>query len=136
MKHLQCSERTLTLKQWQYQYLKLSRTKTTRRFYITEQNICVSMLNLLALFPVRYFEEYKKKVKAKADDYIFAFDCKTLILHLNSEHAGTTIEIKVTPHQLRHAYATMLYKSGVDMLTVQYFWGHADINTTFSIYTH
>ncbi|MEG2610769.1 MAG: tyrosine-type recombinase/integrase [Oscillospiraceae bacterium] len=83
-----------------------------------------------------YFEEYKKKVKATADDYIFAFDCKTLILHLNSEHAGTTIEIKVTPHQLRHAYATMLYKSGVDMLTAQYLGGHADINTTLSIYTH
>ena len=41
-----------------------------------------------------------------------------------------------TPHQLRHTYATMLYDSGVDVLTAQYLLGHADLSTTMEIYTH
>lgn len=41
-----------------------------------------------------------------------------------------------TAHQLRHTFATMLYKSGVDMLTAREQLGHSDINTTLKIYTH
>lgn len=44
--------------------------------------------------------------------------------------------IEATPHQLRHAYATMLYDAGVDVKTAQKWLGHADIETTLEIYTH
>ena len=37
---------------------------------------------------------------------------------------------------LRHTYATMLYFSGVDVLTAQKLLGHADLSTTLKIYTH
>ena len=37
---------------------------------------------------------------------------------------------------LRHTYATMLYFSGVDLLTAQKLLGHADVTTTLKIYTH
>ncbi len=43
---------------------------------------------------------------------------------------------KITPHMLRHTYATMLYFSGVDLLTAQKLLGHADVTTTLKIYTH
>lgn len=43
---------------------------------------------------------------------------------------------KITPHMLRHTYATMLYFSGVDVLTAQKLLGHADLSTTLKIYTH
>ena len=41
-----------------------------------------------------------------------------------------------TPHQLRHTYASMLYKAGVDVLTAKDQLGHSDIKTTLNIYTH
>lgn len=44
--------------------------------------------------------------------------------------------IKATPHQLRHAYATILYDAGIDVKTAQTFLGHANIQTTLNIYTH
>lgn len=44
--------------------------------------------------------------------------------------------ITATPHQLRHAYATILFDAGIDIKTAQRFLGHADIKTTLDIYTH
>lgn len=40
-----------------------------------------------------------------------------------------------TWHQLRHTYATILYDSGVDVLSAQKFLGHSDIKVTLGIYT-
>lgn len=49
---------------------------------------------------------------------------------------GIPISIDFTAHCLRHTYATLLYKAGVDVLTAQYLLGHADVQTTLGIYTH
>ena len=42
----------------------------------------------------------------------------------------------LTPHYLRHNYASILYRSGVDVLSAQQYLGHADPTTTMRIYTH
>jgi len=42
----------------------------------------------------------------------------------------------LTPHVLRHGYATMLYDAGVDAFTAQKLLGHAHIETTLAVYTH
>lgn len=47
-----------------------------------------------------------------------------------------TIDFLVTPHILRHTYATNLVLAGVNIKKVQYLLGHAKVETTLNIYTH
>ena len=44
--------------------------------------------------------------------------------------------IEVTPYYLRHTCCTNWFEMGIDLKTVQYLMGHADIQTTANIYTH
>ncbi|WP_312611326.1 tyrosine-type recombinase/integrase [Oscillibacter sp.] len=74
-------------------------------------------------------------------DYLFSTDGGktplnngeiTLLYRAYQQASG----VAVTPHQIRHGYATALFEAGVDPKTAQVLLGHAQLSTTMDIYTH
>ena len=55
----------------------------------------------------------------------------------DQERGALPIVIRTfTPHELRHTFCTLLYRSGVDILTARDQMGHSSVQVTQEIYTH
>lgn len=78
---------------------------------------------------------FKDKREDVDDDRLFSITPRSIQRMIHQYAISVGIAKKVTPHVLRHAFATDLLQNGADLRSVQALLGHANIATT-QIYTH
>jgi integrase/recombinase XerD len=100
-------------------------------------------LGKIALIEIKKYlnDRDKLKINSKFSDILFLnrygrqLTRSMIFKVINDSSKNAEIDKKISPHTLRHSYATHLLKNGADLRTIQLILGHESITTT-EIYTH
>ena len=108
--------------------------KGNKERYVTYGEYCEDILKL-------YLSDGRKALNKENSDYLFLnqngghLTERGVRYILNQLIQKTSIHKKISPHMIRHSFATHLLNEGCDLLTVQKLLGHESIKAT-QIYTH
>ena len=107
-------------------YLSDSAKKWLKKYLATRDD------NFIPLF-LRY--SGKKMDEGDLEGESLRLTARSIQRMIKKYTARAGISVDVTPHTLRHTFATGLLKSGADLRSVQELLGHSSVTTT-QIYTH
>lgn len=108
--------------------------KGNKERYVTYGEYCEEALN-------DYLQDGYKRLNIEDSDYLFLNQHGGTLTErgvryiLNQLIKKTSIHKNISPHMIRHSFATHLLNEGCDLLTVQKLLGHESIKAT-QIYTH
>ena len=108
--------------------------KGNKERYVFFSNECVNYLNA-------YLEDSRPYLNRKNSEYLFLNNTGDKLTAAGIQYIvkkildSSGLSVKLTPHVLRHTFATHMLNEGANLMTVKELLGHSNISTT-GIYTH
>lgn len=112
----------------------LIKGKGNKERYVLYGSICSNLLN-------EYITSSRNELIKENNDYLLLnkygdkITDRAIRMIIEDIVNKSSLKLKVSPHTLRHTFATHLLNEGADLKTVQQLLGHSSISTT-GIYTH